>query len=434
MIIFDILSYITDMLLVFVYLNRAFHTRRTNIPAPLFYAAFVLAESVLMANQLLFHNPDKQFSIFVTISLSILSTFALCFLYETTLRRKVIYSIIFQFFAAFSEATFMLIIKLTSPDILKHETPYLVAILGFGSKIILFLFILIFTMFSKGGEKSDFEYHIFSLVTPIISLLLFNTLSAQKNFKIEITSYDIIILPCILILNITNYFILERIKYTHKLVLKNTQLEQQINFQKNKYSQLSTTYRNTRRVVHDTILKYIEEKRYDELNTYVKASYEDLENTYSLFNTGNLVIDSLLSNYSNLAKENSIVFSTSLNLEAVRIPIEDYDLCIILGNLLDNCINACKKLAVSDRWIKLSIYIDAYDKFRIDCCNSTKNLPKKIKPDTSLEHGFGTTNVDQTVKKNRGMMISDMTDDKYTTIISIPILDLKQKSNSQKKC
>lgn len=440
MIIFDILSYITDMLLAFVYLNRTFHTRRANIPTPLFYAAFVLAESVLMANQLLFHNPDKQFSVFVTISLSILSTFALCFLYETTLRRKVIYSIIFQFFATFSEATFILIIKLTSPDMLKHETPYLVTIAGFGSKIILFLFILIFTMFSKDGEKSDFEYHIFSLVTPVISLILLIAMPAQNFYSNKISFYNIIILPCILILNITNYFILERIKYTHKLVLKNTQLEQQINFQKNKYSQLSTTYRNTRRVVHDTkkhhftILKYIEEKRYDELNTYVKASYEDLENTYSLFNTGNLVIDSLLSNYSNLAKENSIVFSTSLNLEAVRIPIEDYDLCIILGNLLDNCINACKKLAVSDRWIKLSIYIDAYDKFRIDCCNSTKNLPKKIKPDTSLEHGFGTTNVDQTVKKNRGMMISDMTDDQYTTIISIPILDLKQKSNSQKKC
>ena len=365
MIIFDILSYITDMLLAFVYLNRAFHTRRANIPAPLFYAAFVLAESVLMANQLLFHNPDKQFSVFVTISLSILSTFALCFLYETTLRRKVIYSIIFQFFATFSEATFILIIKLTSPDMLKHETPYLVAIAGFGSKIILFLFILIFTMFSKDGEKSDFEYHIFSLVTPVISLILLIAMPAQNFYSNKISFYNIIILPCILILNITNYFILERIKYTHKLVLKNTQLEQQINFQKNKYSQLSTTYRNTRRVVHDTkkhhftILKYIEEKRYDELNTYVKASYEDLENTYSLFNTGNLVIDSLLSNYSNLAKENSIVFSTSLNLEAVRIPIEDYDLCIILGNLLDNCINACKKLAVSDRWIKLSIYIDA---------------------------------------------------------------------------
>ena len=54
MIIFDILSYITDMLLAFVYLNRTFHTRRANIPTPLFYAAFVLAESVLMANQLCF--------------------------------------------------------------------------------------------------------------------------------------------------------------------------------------------------------------------------------------------------------------------------------------------------------------------------------------------------------------------------------------------
>lgn len=421
------------MLLAFVYLNRAFHTRRANIPAPLFYAAFVLAESVLMANQLLFHNPDKQFSVFVTISLSILSTFALCFLYETTLRRRIIYSIIFQFFAAFSEAAFMLIIKLTSPDMLKHETPYFVAIASFGSKIILFLFILIFTMFSKNNEKSDFEYHIFSLVTPVISLLLFNTMSAQKDFKIELTSYDIIILPCILILNVTNYFILERIKYTHKLVLKNTQLEQQIKFQKNKYSQLSTTYRSTRRVVHDTkkhhftILKYIEEKRYDELNTYVKASYKDLENTYSPFNTGNLVIDSLLNNYSDLAKENSITFTTSLNLEASRIPIEDYDLCIILGNLLDNCFNACKKLAVSDRWIKLSIYIDAYDKFRIDCCNNAKNLPKKTKSDTSLEHGFGTANIERTVKKSLGIIASDLTDDKYTTVISIPILDFKQR-------
>ena len=169
MIIFDILSYITDMLLAFVYLNRTFHTRRANIPTPLFYAAFVLAESVLMANQLLFHNPDKQFSVFVTISLSILSTFALCFLYETTLRRKVIYSIIFQFFATFSEATFILIIKLTSPDMLKHETPYLVAIAGFGSKIILFLFILIFTMFSKDGEK----ILILSIIYSVSSHLLY---------------------------------------------------------------------------------------------------------------------------------------------------------------------------------------------------------------------------------------------------------------------
>lgn len=427
------------MLLIFVYLNRAFHTRKTAVPTPLFYAGFALAESVLMINQIFFHNPDKQFSVFVTFALSVISTFALCFFYEATLYRKIIYSILFQFFAAFSEYSFILILKITSPYKLNYNMPYSIAVTSFGSKIILFLFILIFTMFSNSDEKSDFEYHIFSLVTPVTSLILLNAMPAQNHFNSNISFYNIIILPCIIVLNITNFLILERIRYTHKLTLKNTQLEQQLNFQQDKYSQLSAAYKSTRRVVHDTkkhhfaISKYIEAKRYDELNTYVEASYKELEQTYAVFNTGNLVIDSFLSNYKNVAKENNIIFTVSLNLEASRIPVEDYDLCIILGNLLDNCFNACKKLAVPDRWIKISIYIDDYDKFRIDCCNGTKNLPDDMKPKESLEHGFGTANIYRTVTKNLGIMASEFTEEKYITAISIPITNLKQKLHPPKK-
>lgn len=439
MILLEILSYITDMLLVLVYLNRAFHTRKDSVPAPLFYTVFILSESFLMINQLFFHNPNRQLSVFITFSLSILSTFALCFFYKTTLLRRVIYSIIFQFFVAFSEYASMLIIRLTFPDMLDHKTPELVTVAGFGSKIILFLFILIFTIFSNNDEKSDFEYHIFSLVTPVISLILLDTQPAQIFYSNRIAFYNIAVIPCILILNITNYLILERIKYTHKLALKNTQLEQQINFQQDKYLQLSTAYKNTRRVVHDTknhnfaILKYIEEKRYDELMTYVKTSYKELERTYAAFNTGNLVIDSFLSNYKNIAKEHDIIFTVSLNVEAARIPVEDYDLCIILGNLLDNCFNACKELVASDRWIEINIYIDENNTFVINSCNRAKNLSENMKPKESLEHGFGTANIYRTVKKNHGTMAVDFIDEKYITVVSIPILDPKKRRHPQKK-
>lgn len=429
----DTLSYITDLLLIFVYLNRAFHSRKKNIPAPIFYMSFILAESVLTINHLYFYSFTKQLSILITFVLSLSSTFALCFLYESTLSKKIIYSIIFQLFAVLSEHTFALLVRITTPDILTNPTPPLVSFFDFGSKIVLFIFILFSTILLKHDNKSNFEYHIFSLVTPLISLIILIVIPTKKIFVNDFSAYDLVILPCIITLNITNYLILERIKYTHKLILKNTQLKQQLNFQQDKYLQLSTAYKNTRRIVHDTkmhhfaILKYIEEKRYNELQNYVEFSYKELENTYAVFNTGNLVIDSFLSNYKNLAKEHSIDFNITLNLEASRIPVKDYDLCIILGNLLDNCFNACKHITTSNRWIDMCIYIDDSDKFRIECSNSVKNLPDSFKPTESLEHGFGTTNIYNTVKKNLGTTATELTEDTYTTAIVIPITDKKKR-------
>lgn len=439
MILLNILSYITDMLLIFVYMNKVFRTRKPSIPKSIFYISFIASESALMINQVFFLNPNKQISIIATSFISIFSIFALCFLYETNLRKKIIYTIIFQLFSGMSEYTIILFIRMVNKSIFHNETSHFVSIASFCSKIILFLLIIIFTMFLDSDIKSNFEYHIFSLITPIISLIILNSLPLKKVFADDIAYYDFVLLPCIIILNITNYLILERIKYTHGLELKNSQLEQQLNFQQDKYLQLSAAYKNTRRVVHDTkkhhfvISKYIEEKRYDELKDYVNVSYKELENTYAVFNTGNLVIDAFLSNYKNLAKERSINFHVALNLEASRIPVKDYDLCIILGNLLDNSFNACEHIDASDRWIDIRIYIDNYDKFRIDCRNSVKNLPDNLKPTESLEHGFGTANIYRTVKKNLGTTATELTSDTYTTAILIPIIDTKQRLHPPKK-
>ncbi len=439
MTLLDIFSYIIDLLLILVYLDRTLYTRKSNIPTPAFYISFICAESVLMINQICFHSPQKHLSIFITSILSIITFFALCFLYQSTLIRKIIYSIIFQLFAMLSEYTFTLIIRIITPDTLNHITYSLLSFISFGSKIILFLFILIFTMISGNNKKSDFEYNLFSLATPVISLIIFIFIPPNESVAPTVVSYDIVILLCIIVLNITNYLILERIKYTHNLESKNSQLKQQLNFQQDKYSQLSAAYKSTRRVVHDTkkhhfvMSKYIEEERYSELKDYIEISYKELENTYAVFNTGNLVIDSFLSNYKNLAKEHSIAFNTALNLEASRIPVKDYDLCIILGNLLDNSFDACKHINPSDRWIDIRIYIDDYDKFRIDFCNSVKNLPDDLRPTDSLEHGFGTANIYRTVKKNFGTTATELTEDTYTTAIVIPIIDEKKRLHPPKK-
>ena len=120
MTLLDIFSYIIDLLLILVYLDRTLYTRKSNIPTPAFYISFICAESVLMINQICFHSPQKHLSIFITSILSIITIFALCFLYQSTLIRKIIYSIIFQLFAMLSEYTFTLIIRIISPTLCYH--------------------------------------------------------------------------------------------------------------------------------------------------------------------------------------------------------------------------------------------------------------------------------------------------------------------------
>ena len=73
--------------------------------------------------------------------------------------------------------------------------------------------------------------------------------------------------------------------------------------------------------MHDTkkhyfmIKKYLEKKEYQKLDAYMDISISDIENTFSEINTGNLVIDSFVSNYKNICYENGIEFSSDLSVD-----------------------------------------------------------------------------------------------------------------------
>lgn len=94
---------------------------------------------------------------------------------------------------------------------------------------------------------------------------------------------------------------------------------------------------------------------YDKLKAFTKEAVRDIESTYSKYNTGNLVIDSFLTNYDTLAAKNHIQFVAKLGVTYNRIPVNDYDLCVILGNMLDNCLKACIANPSSENFIHIAI-------------------------------------------------------------------------------
>lgn len=234
-----------------------------------------------------------------------------------------------------------------------------------------------------------------------------------------------------MLLNIINYILIQKEYASTTLKYTNAQMEDQIRFQKEKYEQLSESYRQSRRIIHDLkkqyfcINEYVDNKEYDKLKTFTSEAVRDIESTYSKYNTGNLVIDSFLTNYDTLAAK--IIFNLLLSRVTYnRIPVNDYDLCVILGNMLDNCLKACIANPSSENFIHIAIATTENDKFTIHCENTTAEGTSlehiHANRQNSLYHGYGLTNIRNTAEKYHGFFTYSVETLFYMDLM-IPIIE-----------
>ncbi len=99
--------------------------------------------------------------------------------------------------------------------------------------------------------------------------------------------------------------------------------------------------------------------------------------------------------------------------------VSDYDMCIIIGNLLDNSINACKKQKEKEGvYIKLAI-VQTDRHLVIDVKNSSTQ--SDVGGSKDMTHGYGIQNVKNTMDKYNGIMEIKNTYGEYETLVLIPI-------------
>ena len=123
----------------------------------------------------------------------------------------------------------------------------------------------------------------------------------------------------------------------------------------------------------------------------------------------NSAIYSIISDKYNLAEKNNIKMSLNISSNLNEINLDSYNLCKILGILLDNAIEASEKS--SQKIINLSFY--PYDKKQIIIIENTyfnKNIStKKIFEkgfSTKISHsGLGLWEVKQIVRKNKNLKL-----------------------------
>lgn len=171
------------------------------------------------------------------------------------------------------------------------------------------------------------------------------------------------------------------------------------------------------------INRRLQNKEYSKAIKYI-ASIEDIvTDAGDLIVSPNETISSILSTKKNECHKRKIQFTCNLDFEGIYL-IKDLDIIILLGNILDNAIQAALDVLAPDRFIHISI-IQIASHLDIVCENSYITEPVEIdgrlQTSKALEgHGLGISSVAQTVDHYNGTMDYSYADNKFTIKLSIP--------------
>ena len=106
-----------------------------------------------------------------------------------------------------------------------------------------------------------------------------------------------------------------------------------------------------------SILAYAENGDNEKIIGFVNEIMEEGGiKTSAVTNSGNIVIDSLIGYWYVAAKKAGIEFSVNLNIP-MEMPFRGADICLILGNLLENAVEATQR-AEGEKYIRLHMKYD----------------------------------------------------------------------------
>jgi len=143
----------------------------------------------------------------------------------------------------------------------------------------------------------------------------------------------------------------------------------------------------------------------DEIDAYLNKLDKDLTSVDTIIKSGNIMLDAILNSKLSLAASKKI----SINAKASApksVSISDIELCVVVGNLLDNAIEASIKIDnEKERFIR--VYIGIFkEQLYISVSNSSGPGIKKQNGQYMTTkkglHGFGLSRVDNIINKYGG--------------------------------
>ena len=195
------------------------------------------------------------------------------------------------------------------------------------------------------------------------------------------------------------------------------------------YQEVETMYKKMRGWRHDynnhiQTMKVLADKGdLEAIKEYLNKLEDDLSTVDMVVKTGNAMADAILNSKISLAKSKGINVKVDAHVP-VKLKMSELDLCVILGNLFDNAIEASMSLPEEERLIRVymvmkntQLYISFTNFTAVKKQIKQSNLFKTTKGDG---HGFGLIRIDGIIEKLDGYLSRNSEDGAFTTEILIP--------------
>lgn len=272
---------------------------------------------------------------------------------------------------------------------------------------------------------------LLSLIISAITITLFSEYPNYHNIERWNIVTKIIILFLIILIG-TAFPIMITNSVSKSLYLKQLKdYETQIQAQAEHYIALAHSNYELRRFKHDynnlriglsELIRSNNNCEALKMLNYYENSIKISESSI-LFDTGNGIVDALLAEKQKQADlfATKIIFSGSIPADSISA----IDLCIIFGNTMDNAIEACEKVKISDR---KNIYINCNCRggFMFLTIKNPVSKPVKIKNNiiettktNKSSHGFGLYSLKKTIKKYDGSINLECTDKEFVLNIDL---------------
>ena len=192
-------------------------------------------------------------------------------------------------------------------------------------------------------------------------------------------------------------------------------------------NQLYMTMRGWRHDYHNHMQKiraHLALGEYEAVQEYIDLMETELDAVDIRYKTGNTGVDAMLNSKLTLAEQKGLRIKCDAELPK-KLSFNPVDLCVLLGNLIDNAIEACEKMdSASDRFIRIYMCVRKRQLY-LSVSNATneviRRLDKEYITNKRGNHGNGLRRINKVVEKHKGFINRQNEPGVFATEIMLPL-------------
>ena len=296
-----------------------------------------------------------------------------------------------------------LIVLFVFGDIAKFQQPAIQALL-------MLVCVTVISHISYPTEAKEIAFDrkqtLLLLVIPAMSVIVLSVLMLGEPPKI----FAVLISGCMLIINISVFYLYNILIENYIHLRDNDIYKQQTYAYQNQLEVIMESQHRFRALRHDmknhilALQVLVQRKEVEEADKYLDSMKNFMDNPGEYVKTGNDTVDSLLNYKIQKANEVLNVVETKISIPE-QLRLRSFDLNVLLGNLLDNAIDA--SMQTEDKKLKITITLEKEILF-LNIRNSCQRIAGRRRDffettkEDKVNHGIGLENVRRIVKKYHG--------------------------------